>query len=109
VRRHLHSAIAVALLVASSGAADAREFNKVGRNQTVGPQTMSGDSKLVNKGNIQGGTEAGITGTGSGPKTIVNKGTISGSTGIKISGGGSVTIINRGTITGGVSINGGGP
>ena len=98
--------MAVALLIESSGVADAREFKKVGRNQTVGPQTMSGDSKLVNNGKIQGGAEAGITGTGSGPKTIVNKGTISGSTGIKISGGGSVTIVNRGTIVGGVSING---
>jgi hypothetical protein len=100
-------ALAATFLVVTAGASDAKEFKKVRRGETVGGQTMSGDSKMVNKGTIKGDSGAGITGTGGGSKTIVNKGTISGSTGIKISGGGSVTIVNRGTITGGVSISGG--
>jgi hypothetical protein len=107
VRRYLYWAIAAALVVATSGVADAKEFQKVRRGENVGAQTMTGDSKLVNKGRINGGAEAGVTGTGGGSKTIVNNGTISGSTGIKITGGGSVKIVNRGGIIGGVSITGG--
>jgi hypothetical protein len=107
LRQVLYPVMAIALVAAWSGAADAKEFKKIRRGETVGAQTMSGDSKLVNKGRIQGGSDAGITGSGGGSKTIVNKGTISGSTGIKISGGGSVRIVNNGTITGGVSVSGG--
>jgi hypothetical protein len=108
LKKYLYSAVAVALMiVASSGAADAKQFKKIKKDESVGAQTMSGKSKLVNKGKINGGSDAGITGTGGGDKTIVNKGTISGSTGIKITGGGSVRIENRGAIIGGVSINGG--
>jgi hypothetical protein len=108
VKNYLYSAVAVALICTVSSAADAREFKKIKKNESVGAQTMGpGESKLVNKGKINGGSEAGITATGSGSKTIVNNGTISGSTGIKVTGGGSVKIVNKGGIIGGVSITGG--
>ncbi len=106
VRQFFYSALAVAVLVSSASMGEAREFKKIRKNESVGAQTMNGDSKLVNKGKINGNGDAGVTATGNGPKEIVNKGTISGSTGIKVTGGGSVTITNTGTITGGVTISG---
>src|SRR5688500_4489168 len=98
LKTYLVSAVAIALLIASSSAGDAKTFKKIKKNESVGAQTMSGDSKLVNKGRIDGDNDAGITGSGGGNKTIVNTGTIRGSTGITITGGGSVRIVNKGGI-----------
>ena len=54
---------------------------------------------VVNKGNIDGGDQTGLTVTGSAANSVDNEGTITGTTGLFVSGSSS-SIKNYGTIKG---------
>ncbi len=71
--------------------------SKVVFKGALGPQKVTqSDTKVVNKGTIEGGSTTGLTVEGSN-NTVVNQGTITGTTGVSISGGSS-TLVNNGTI-----------
>jgi len=105
MRKHasLIAAATVAVLVSPASAAPGGHTLFIPHGVMSGPvvvhnPTVPVTTKIVNNGTITGGSQAGITVTGSTPTTTVNNGSITGTTGVSVSGASS-KVVNTGTIT----------